>query len=322
MACFHPLRAYRDCSAGHGKPQLSFAQPKGAFLEVSFPCGQCIGCRLEKSRQWAMRCMHEASLHDSNCFITLTYDDEHMPPGGSLDPRAFVLFLKRLRQHLVREAEALSLEMKRKVEPERFRYYHAAEYGDRTGRPHHHACLFGFDFRDKTPWTTRGGFPVWRSSLLESLWTEGLSEIGSVTFESAAYVARYILKKQNGRRYVQKAVGEAAGVAPQVVDRATGELRKFPEYATMSRRPAIGLEWWRKYRQEVMSSDSVVVRGREMKPPRYYDELFKQEDPEAFEDVARARRAKRRLADETPERLVVREVVAHAKQSLTERGLQ
>lgn len=306
MACYHPLLAYRSTGVPvHGKRSLSFVMPKGAFLEVRVPCGQCIGCRLERSRQWAVRCMHEASLHDENCFLTLTYDDDHLPPGGSLDPRAFVLFMKRLRRRTGAD----------------FRYYQVGEYGERTYRPHHHCCLFGFDFRDKTPWTTRGGFPVWRSPLLESLWPQGLSEIGSVTFESAAYVARYIMKKQLGRRYVPQTVGEVAGVAPQVVDRATGELQNFPEYATMSRRPAIGLEWWRKYQKEVMNWDSVVMRGREMKPPRFYDVKRQEFDPEGWEDVARARAAKRRPEDETAERLVVREVVASAKQSLIERGL-
>lgn len=290
--------------APSGKRSIVFARPKGAFLEVTLPCGQCIGCRLERSRQWAMRCMHEASLHERNCFVTLTYDDAHLPPGGSIDPRAFVLFMKRLRRRT----------------GERIRYYHAAEYGEITSRPHHHCCLFGYDFRDKTPWTTRGGFPVWRSALLEEVWPLGLCEVGSVTFESAAYVARYIMKKQLGRRYVQKAAEDSRSVAPQVVDRATGEIVRAGEYATMSRRPGIGAEWFRRFGSEVYPADSVIVNGKEVKPPRYYDLQFEIVDPEGFEKVRRARREARKLEDETAERLVVREVVAKAKVNLFGRG--
>ena len=139
-------------------------------------------------------------MHEENCFLTLTYDEAHLPVGGSLDRRAFPLFMKRLRKRL---------------KGERVRYFHAGEYGADLGRPHYHSCLFGFDFSDKVYWTSRGGFPVWRSSTLEALWPFGFSEIGSVTFESAAYVARYITKKM---------LGAGAEGAYKVLDPETGEL--------------------------------------------------------------------------------------------------
>ena len=122
--------------------------------------------------------MHEASMHTSNCFLTLTYSDKHLPPYGSLDRKAFPLFMKRLR----------------KAYPDdRIRYYHCGEYGAETRRPHYHSLLFGFDFPDKEFWKDRGEYKTWRSPTLENLWPFGLSEIGSVTHKSAGYVARTIV---------------------------------------------------------------------------------------------------------------------------------
>lgn len=243
--------------------------------------------------------MHEASLHEENAFISLTYADEHLPRLESLDRKAFPLFMRRLRKA---------------YSGRRIRYYHCGEYGDRFGRPHYHSCLFGFDFRDKTVWTSRNGFPVWRSEELERLWPYGQSEIGSVTFESAAYVARYVVKKVRGS-------DEVVAKAYQYCDPRSGEIGiREREYATMSRRPGIGREWYEKYKSEVYPEDEVVVRGRLMKPPRYYDGLYELEGE--WGPIRGARKRARREEDETPERLEVRREVAQAKVNLKSRRLE
>lgn len=299
MPCYYPLQGYKSRRSDDGKRKVTFKRTEGfSDLPVPIPCGQCIGCRLERSRQWAVRIMHEASMHEENSFVTLTYDEEHEPPWGSLDPRAFQLFMKRLRKRVGR-----------------VRFFQCGEYGAQRGRPHHHACLFGVGFWDKTAWSVRGGFPVYRSAFLEELWPYGFSEIGSLTFESAAYVARYITKKVTGNE-----VAKAA--AYEVVDVATGEVgRRYPEYATMSRRPGIGRRWLDEYGNEVLLNGTVVMRGREMKAPRYYDEQFDQSDPDAMEEVRKLRRSYRRRRDETAERLEVRATVARAGLSLKGREL-
>ena len=151
---------------------------------LELPCGQCIGCRLERSRQWAMRCLHEASLYDRNAFITLTYDDSHLPPGGSLSYPDFQRFMKRLRRRI----------------GSKVRFYAGGEYGEQgTIRPHFHACLFGYDFPDKVFFKrSASGDKLYTSKLLESLWPYGISSVGDVTFQSAAYIARYCVAKRTG----------------------------------------------------------------------------------------------------------------------------
>ncbi len=234
--------------------------------------------------------MHEAQLHDQNSFVTLTYADEHLPPGGSLRKADFQKFMKRLR---------------RRCSSDRIRFFHCGEYGARLARPHYHALLFGHAFPDRVPWSVRNEHPVWRSDSLEALWPFGQSEIGSVSFSSAAYVARYVTKKVTGR---------AAEAHYQSVDRSTGEVvDREPEYATMSRRPGIGHGWLERYFGDVYPSDEVVSRGRAAKPPRYYDNVLSVRDPELWASIKRDRAKARSREDETPARLSVREQCAASR---------
>jgi len=298
MACSHPLQGYRSRSVGSsGKRGITFDRSKGwSDLPVAVPCGQCWRCRLERSRQWAIRCVHEASLYNENCFISLTYSDDFLPPAGTLVKKDFQDFMKRLRKRIF---------------PRKVRFFHCGEYGENYGRPHYHACLFGYDFADKWQYKlSKSGLPLFRSPTLEALWRVGRCDIGTVTFESAAYVARYVMAKRTGTGAKSHYVS---------LDGATGELRPLvPEYITMSRRPGVGARWYEKFKTDVHSADSVVVRGRSMKPPRYYDGLHELEDPEGFAQVALERARSRRREDETPERLAVLEQVAMARSALME----
>jgi hypothetical protein len=244
--------------------------------------------------------MHEASLHENNCFITLTYDNAHLPPDGSLQLSDWQKFMKRLR----------------KKYGENIRFYHCGEYGEKLGRPHYHACLFNFDFPDKKIWNrTKQGHTVWRSKSLEELWPMGLSEIGSVTFQSAAYVARYIMKKVTGAQ---------SSDHYERIDPVSGEIRLLkPEYVTMSRRPGIAHGWFEKFGSDVYPSDSVIVNGRAVRPPRYYDKQLKELAPFMWDDVQYSRYEKslNYLDDNSPERMLVKEQVALAKLKTLKRTL-
>lgn len=289
MACFHPLRAFKTSC---GEVVFSELGRYDIALQLSLPCGQCIGCRLERSRQWAMRCMHEASAFDSNAFVTLTYDDASLPPNGSLKYSDYQLFMKRLRKA---------------IEPSKVRFYMCGEYGEEEFRPHFHACLFGFDFPDKVKFKTTGsGSTIYTSKMLETLWPHGLCSTADVTFESAAYVARYCMKKVTGRG--SKAYYERC-------DMETGEIVDLvPEFNKMSLKPGIGASWYNRFKKDVYPHDYVVVRGKEVKPPRYYDTLFEKESPDDFEYLKFVREmdGRVRFADNTDERLRVREICAEA----------
>lgn len=290
MPCYHPLTGYRSREVGpNGKRPIVFNKAKGfGDRPVPIPCGQCAGCRLERSRQWAIRCVHEAQLHEDNSFITLTYNDESLSESRSLVPRDFQLFMKRLRKM---------------HEPKRIRFYHCGEYGERFGRPHYHACLFGHDFEDKKLWKKSNDQDLFRSEELETLWPYGHSSIGTVTFESAAYVARYIMKKISG---------PAAERHYRYIDPETGEIfDRVPEYTTMSRRPGIGRGWLDRFSSDVYPGDFVVLNNKKLRPPKYYDQQFELMYPGDMEKIKRDRKLSlnKHKENNTPERLRVREQV-------------
>lgn len=271
MACFRPLLGYRSAlkNPDSGKRSIVFNAKEAYYdFHIQLPCGQCIGCRLERSRQWAVRMMHEASLYERNCFITLTYRPGEVPKEG-LRKKDFQDFMKRLRKRFGKGP----------------RYFHCGEYGENFSRPHYHAVLFNHDFDDKYIWrrTKPGNFPVWRSEALEELWPHGFSEIGSVTFESAAYVARYVTKKVTGDRAIHhySVTDDFGNVA----------LSRTPEYATMSRRPGISNTWIWMHWKDVYPDDQVVLRGQKMRPPKYYDSIFDVADPIGAANVKARRRS-------------------------------
>lgn len=250
MPCYFPLKAYEAKSKDPQKKALTFRRAESwKGIEISLPCGQCIGCRLERSRQWAVRCMHEASLYERNCFITLTYDQVSIPSTGSLRLEDFQNFMKRLRKKYGSS----------KQNP--IRFFHCGEYGENLGRPHYHALLFNHDFGDKKYFSERAGHKIYTSDELSNLWNMGHAVIGDVSFDSAAYVARYVMKKVTG----DKADAHYQGLVP--------------EYITMSRRPGIGSEWFRKYRSDVTSHDRLWVRGHNTRVPRFYDNEWLKIDP-------------------------------------------
>lgn len=287
MACYHPLTAYQRSNG-----EVVFAERGEIYRTLSLPCGRCIGCRLERSRQWAVRCMHEASLNGANnAFITLTYDSAHMPYRGMLYYPDFQRFMKRLRAEIL---------------PFRARFFMCGEYGPKLERPHYHALIFGYSFLgDRKYWqTTASGKAVFVSDQLSSLWGRGFCSVGNVSFQSAAYVARYCMAK---------VTGVDASAHYTRVD-ADGIFQLPPEFNHMSLKPGIGRLWYEKYKNEVYAGrDYIVVNGQKMRPPRYYDGLYKETGD--FDDIAFKREfdARSRYADNTDDRLLVKEVVTKAR---------
>lgn len=174
------------------------------------------------------------------------------------------------------------------------------EYGERFGRPHYHALLFNFDFKDKYYWrTTKQKNIIYRSDELEKLWPFGLSDIGTVTSKSASYVAGYIQKK---------ITGEAAEGYYLKPNRSTGELVEvIPEYNGMSLKPGIAKDWYDKYWKDVFPSDSIHMDGKRVIVPKYYLDQLKDSHPwvhemvkawrvEDFKEISQEELEKRELA--------------------------
>lgn len=268
MVCLSPVTAWRRIGGG----SLIFRESDSDTAEqLNLPCGECPECRLDRSRHWAIRCMHEAQGWSRNCFITLTFNNDHLNDTASLDYRDFQLFMKRLRKSCKGVDPGPSFDFP-------IRFYMCGEYGAKNWRPHYHAVLFNFDFDDKVLWKrTKAGSLIFRSPLLEKLWPFGYSSIGELTFESAAYVARYVMKKRFGR---------SAEDYYRRYDRETGEvIQLVPEFNKMSLKPGIGFDWFEKYHTDVYPHDRVLVNSVPCSPPRYYDKLLQKRDPDLFEEI-------------------------------------
>lgn len=274
MPCYSPITGY------HTPSGIKFGRNPNSQPEIKLSCSRCIGCKLEQSRQWAVRLMHEAQMHEVNCFLTLTFNDESlqkMCPDGSLNKRHMQLFMKRLRKKFPKRV---------------IRYYYCGEYGENFSRPHYHLILFNLDFPDKKLFKQHNDTKYYTSDILADIWPYGFNIIGEVTFESASYVARYVTKKINGDNSESHYKGKAK------------------EFGQASLKPGIGHSWIEKYGStDVFPYDEVVVRNHKTKPPRYYDKYLEKTDPETFR-ITKANRefkALQRKDDNTPERLEVKE---------------
>lgn len=221
--------------------------------------------------------------------------------------------MKRVRKKYVRYALDPDTLKGWPINP--IRFLHCGEYGDEKRRPHYHTILFGLRFLDQQPYKrTAAGHLLYTSAELSALWPFGLATVGEATFESIAYVARYIVKKLDF--YGEKAY--------EHIDLDTGEvLPLLAEYTTRSLKPAIGKEWYERFPGDVYPSDEVVVRGKVMKPPKYYDTLLERTDAELLAAIKERRKAAalERDADSSTRRLREREVVKLAQTNQLKRSL-
>lgn len=293
MPCLCPLDAWpAPPGATDRRPVFSAMRSYAGAKAFSIPCGQCVGCRLDKRQSWATRMMHEASLWDANSFVTWTIAPEHMPADQSLDVRTVQLAFKRLRK------AAGS-----------FRHATSGEYGEQFHRPHYHSAIFGEDFRrDRYPWKRSEGGILYRSPTAEKAWGLGHVYIAELTRESAGYVAGYIRKKLNGDR-LETAL-QREGINPE-----TGELRQWsvkrPFFIT-SRKPGIGAGWYERWASDCFPSDFLMVEGRRVAVPRYYlDKLA--EGARAQIVAARRARAEVHRDNNTDRRLLVRHEVSELR---------
>ncbi len=244
------LDSLRMANAQHFSPF-----PNAKHRLVLIKCSKCIGCRLKHASDWSLRCQHELRSHKRSCFLTLTYDNEHLPKDRSLCIKHFQNFMKRLRKHIAGSSAA------------GVRYFACGEYGDKYSRPHYHVLLFGYDFDDDKVqyYKTNSKTPIYTSGLLRKLWFHGLNVIGTATQQSAGYIARYTTKKVFKKDYPK-------GVKP--------------EFITMSRRPGIGYNFFFKYFKDMFPRDYLTVDGgKKIGVPFYYFRMLKRCFPELHAEV-------------------------------------
>lgn len=244
-----------------------------SFKEI--PCGKCIACRLKRSREWADRCMLELPYHKQSYFVTLTYDDDHLRDGFTVEDNGFITayptlikedlqkFFKRLRKNYKKDNH--------------IKYYACGEYGSITFRPHYHAIIFGLELDDLEVYKqSRLGFNYYNSAFLNSCWSFGYVVIADVSWDTCAYTARYILKKQLGEK-------------SDIYDRLGIE----PEFNTMSLKPAIGMDYFNENKDKIYETDSINIStpkgGRRIKPPKYFDSLLEKDNAALLEEIKSVR---------------------------------
>lgn len=226
MQCFKPISIHVKGSPGE----------YGSDLKV--PCGKCMGCRIARRREWMVRIMHELdSFKQKGVFITLTYNEENLPFNGSLDRIALQKFWKRLRKYYY---------------PKKIKYYACGEYGG-EGRPHYHAVVFGLDMFEME---VEKRYKVYNSHVLEKLWKFGFNSVGTVTTDSASYVAGYIEKKLFGEmavtEYIEKGI--------------------IPPFSVMSK--GIGQEFALSNAEQIREQLSITIKGKNVGLPKYYRKLL------------------------------------------------
>lgn len=262
MGCTCPVDAWR-ARDGASDGRLKFSPLKGGeHLRIS--CGRCISCRIARAEKLATQCYCEAQMHESNYFLTLTYSDEHLPSDWSLRISELQSALKRLRYYLDCS----------------FRYLGTGEYGGLYHRPHYHLLGFGMSIPDLYPWEkSPTGGTLYRSPLVEKAWPYGHVKVGAFTWNTAAYVARYSLKKVSK----EARLDEYTRFNP-----ATGEVWEVaPVFKVQSLRPGLGYSWFQKYRGDCFPSDFLIVDGRKRAVPDYFLRLA---DPELALEVKDQRR--------------------------------
>jgi hypothetical protein len=344
VGCHSPLKGWKDRDTGG----ITFRRENGFGEKMEVGCGQCLGCRLDHSRMWAMRIIHESAMYEhsgGNAFVTLTYRDKadcsleqcekglYIPDDWSLHKDHFQKFMKRLR----------------KAFPDNLiRFFAAGEYGRRckhgidlslvkcplcnTGRPHFHACLFNCNFTDLEPYESDGGIVRYTSKKLERIWGYGFVDVGELTYASANYTAKYILKKvravQSDHHYMTYDMdGEVTFISPEFVLMSRGKTCKLHRgmpyqvnCPNCSR--GLGRDWYERYKSDVYPSDEVPIPGAGVMKgvPRYYDNALREENPEMYECIKDTRKEfmREHADDYTDKRLLDKHKVAKARIKMRE----
>jgi len=276
MPCYRPLKAYADGKTAKGKTKYlvrgyetnnsGVANYKYRSLikqdYIKIPCGHCLGCRLEKAKQWAIRCVLESKEYTNNYFLTLTYNNENLPDNYSLKKADWKKFEKDIRRYYEYHYQHYGI-----------RFFACGEYGELLKRPHYHAIMFNLPIYDlEYESKTKENNVLWTSETINKIWGKGYVIIGSVNQASANYTARYILKKQNHG----------------------GTDTREPEFIAMSRRPGIAKKYYDEHKDEIFKNDELFITDKDgvakkVLPPRYYEYLYEKTNEQELKQIKERR---------------------------------
>jgi len=277
---YHKMTNWHSAKNFTPTKEMQIAEIINGRVWTKIPCGECWCCRLNYASQWADRCIDEASQYKNNYFVTLTYDNEHLPTAqginkstgevgevGTLKKEDLQKFMKDLRSYY-----------KYHYKHEGIRFYACGEYGDKYARPHYHLIIFNLPIEDlKKDHNSRRGQLIYRSEIIEKIWGKGLSGIGEVTWESASYTARYVMKKLKGLKAKEYE-----------------ELGITPEFVNMSLKPGIGGNWYKEHKEHIYQTDYITRLRKDKiiqkKPSKYYDKLYDIEEPEQMKKIKSKRK--------------------------------
>lgn len=307
MPCYHPLiRAESPTQLEKNKSKAGYhkkfwvynadnyemyeTMKKMGNYMMMIPCDKCIGCKLDYSREWANRGYLESKLWTNNWFLTLTYDetnlyipdeiedddgftycreDAEIDWKGCLVPKEAKKFMHDLRQHMERKYKNVGI-----------RFMECGEYGDKGERPHYHFILYNLDLplEDLYNPVIKNNEVYYQSHTIDKLWKKGIYNITEVSWNTIAYVARYITKKINGN--------QSSGMY--------AEKGQIKEFFNVSRMPGIGQGYFEKYWKDIYKNDEIIVKNRngviKSKPPAYFDRLLEKKDPKLYKEIRWKRR--------------------------------
>lgn len=296
MGCYHPILAYRSAKTDEVRivgpvktnddkdQQALYLDLKGwrpGDEKLLLPCGKCVGCQLAHSRDWANRCYLEQKMHTWNWWITLTYDPEHIKTVKAVDKKTgeVVDVATLCRKHVTDFIKRLRMHWKRKYGEDGIVYFGCGEYGSKSLRPHYHISFFNLNIRDLELWYWEDGKSTYRSDTIDELWGMGRVTINENTWATAAYTARYMLKKSknwDARRQYE-------------------EVDMEKEFTCCSLKPAIGKSYYDAHKDEIYATDQIILlkqigKAIHQKPPKYFDKLMSREDPERLKECQRKRK--------------------------------
>lgn len=246
--CLYPKVFYVN-----DKARLLYSDTEGKPVymtkKVTVACGKCVECLKKRSEEWSFRIMDECSCWQENCFITLTYNDLHLPENGTLVKRDLQLFMKDLRSYLWRKYER------------RVRFFGCGEYGKKGKRPHYHVIIFNWCPSDMEYYKTdKSGCELFKSVEVWNIWKRGFITVGKVTLKSAKYCSKYMQKLNTLREGC------------------------IPPFTVMSNRPGIGFY---KINPADLADDKLYRDGKSIHLPRYYLKVLEREGHDLTEFIER-----------------------------------